>query len=667
MGTKQQIFQVALDVPLRRLFDYLSPCEEVSLCRGMRVKVPFGRQSRIGIILNQTDTSCVPANQLKAISQLCDTEALFPLSLCDFIVKTAAYYHHPIGEVAFSGLPRGIKLGKPINFPVDETSYLVDEIEHHALQLNLDQQKALDAIVLKQSSFQVFLLEGITGSGKTEIYLQAASHLLLKQKQVLVLVPEISLTPQTQDRFKARFGQEVICFHSKMTSKQRLEAWLKVRHHKAAIVIGTRSSIFLPFSNLGMIIIDEEHDPSFKQQEGFRYSARDLGVLRAKMANCPIILGSATPSFESIFNAKNGKYQELHLTKRATNTALASMTLLDIRHNKLEAGLSKVLLKEIEQNLKQDKQVLLFINRRGYAPIYLCYDCSWIAQCDHCDARLTYHHKKQVLICHHCLKQRSLPLNCPACHQAQLNPVGQGTEKLEAFLQVHFPHTVIARIDSDVTGKKGHLESLLSKAKNKEAQLLIGTQILAKGHHFPHLGMVAVVDADGGLFSVDFRSVERMAQLLIQVAGRAGRVHEAGKVFIQTFHPQHPLLQSILHQNYLKLAEQLLQERQAYHLPPYTYFALIRAQGPKKQMAESLLTQIQQQLQKQQNKAITISGPVPAPMLKRQGLYRYQLLLQAKERKPLHQMLSYSTAILENSKLAKKVHWSLDVDPIEMF
>jgi len=664
MTAEKIIYQVALPVPLRRLFDYLPPAQASLLQRGTRVTVPFGRRTLIGIIMGHSHQSDFPEDQLKTISAVCENHPLFPENLCNFIEKTAQYYHHPIGEVAFSGVPAPIRLGKPCEILESPSSSTIHPEKH---LLNDDQQAAVTAILQKKNTFQPFLLEGVTGSGKTEVYLQVAEQILSQKQQVLILVPEISLTPQTQARFVARFGKNVVHYHSRMTPKARFITWQKVLQQQANIVIGTRSAIFLPFLDLGLIIIDEEHDPSFKQQEGFRYSARDIAVLRAKMLNCPIVLGSATPAFESLFNAQIGKYQKLNLHKRATNAPLPEVTLLDVRHNKLEAGISNALLKTIETHLASGGQALLFINRRGYAPTLMCYECGWMAECKRCDSRLTYHHKKQVLVCHHCLHQRQLPIECPDCKARELHPIGQGTERLESFLEAHFPDISIARIDSDVSRKKGQLEDFLTRAQNKEAQLLIGTQILAKGHHFPHLTLVAIIDADGGLFSVDFRAVERMAQLIIQVAGRAGRVHHAGKVVIQTFHPDHPLLKHILHQDYPQLANELLIERQRCHLPPYSHLALIRAQGTQPNLPSALLQEVQNALARFKSEGVSILGPVPAPMLKRQGQYRYQLLIQAKERKPLHQILNYSTHILENSKLSKRVRWSLDVDPIEMF
>ncbi len=665
MKTETMIYQVALNVPLRRLFDYLPPENQtIPLTRGTRVMVPFGRQTLAGIILGQTHGSDLLPSQLKAIASVCDNEPLFSDALCTFIEKTAAYYHHPIGEVAFCGAPSLLRQGKAI----PTLAVTAPSIETPAtLTLNEEQQLALDSILNNLEQFQAFLLEGITGSGKTEIYLRATQMVAKANRQILILVPEISLTPQTQERFIARFGEAVICYHSRMTPKERFVAWLKVQQGAANIVIGTRSSIFLPFTRLGLIVVDEEHDASFKQQEGFRYSARDMAVMRAKLSHCPIVLGSATPAFESLFNAKVGKYQHLTLTHRAIQAQLPTITHLDIRHNKLEGGLSAQLITRIESHLKQQGQVLLFINRRGFAPTYLCYGCGWMAECPSCDSRLTYHQRKNALVCHHCTYQSAVVKACPSCKSEDLHPIGQGTEQIEETLAKRFSDIKIARIDSDATRKKGSLEALLHQAHHKQVPLLIGTQMLAKGHHFPHLTLVAIIDADGGLFSADFRAVERMAQLLIQVAGRAGRVHEAGEVVIQTCFPEHPLLTQIRNQNYQKLAESLLDERQKCKLPPFAHLALIRAHASNPSHPEQLLTHVQQTLATLDLKEVQILGPVPAPMYRRQGNYRYQLLIQAVDRKPLHHVLSYSTSILEKSTLAKRVRWSLDVDPLEMF
>lgn len=666
MEAGQLIYKVALPVPLRRLFDYLPPIEGSNLlARGTRVKVPFGRQQLVGIILDHAQGSSLPQNQLKQIVSVCDDVPLFPTSLCDLIQKAANYYHHPIGEVAFTGLPQSLRQGKVYVPKVSSTDKPVHLPESN-LTLNTAQQDALDTIIQNGSNFQPFLLEGITGSGKTEVYLQATEKVIQNNKQVLVLIPEISLTPQTLERFQARFGELVCSYHSRMTPSQRAKVWMKIRSEEIVVIIGTRSAIFLPFHALGLIIIDEEHDPSFKQQDGFRYSARDIAVLRAQQSSCPIILGSATPSFETLSNVAAGKYQRLSLPQRATFSQLPQMALFDIRHKKLDGGISSQLIARIKTHLENKGQVLLFINRRGFSPTVMCYECGWIAKCARCDARLTYHQKRGILVCHHCLHQRKLPPACPSCQTKAIHPVGQGTERIEQVLEHHFPNVNIARIDSDATRKKGSLDELLKKAESNETPLLIGTQILAKGHHFPHLSLVGIVDADGGLFSVDFRAIERMAQLIIQVAGRAGRVHQAGEVVIQTLHPQHPLLLQMLKQDYNQLAQDLLEERRQCQLPPFSHWALLRAESTQSGLPEKLLQQMQESLSCKQTD-VSVLGPIPAPMQKRQGHFRFQLLIQSPNRKPLHEILSYSTDLLERNPLSKKVRWSLDVDPIEMF
>lgn len=660
------IVKVALPVPLRKLFDYLVVPDKFSvpICPGMRVKVPFGKQMKIGLVLKTSQTSELSFSQLKQVESLCEETPLFPESLCEFIEKTAEYYHHPIGEVAFTSVPIAIREGKPCD--KEDLESKVRKKAEEPLILNEAQQHAWQKICDAKDTFNCFLLEGVTGSGKTEVYLQAAAKIIENKKQVLILIPEISLTPQTVLRFQNRFSEGVLCFHSRMTPLQRKKTWLKVRYQQASIIIGTRSALFLPFVNLGLIVIDEEHDPSFKQQEGFRYSARDSAVWRAKLANCPIILGSATPAFETLVNAKKGKYQTLPLPKRATDVARPTVTLLDVRHKKLKGGLSHALLHEIKHQLESHGQILLFINRRGYAPTYMCLECHWLVECAHCDARLTYHHPENVLICHHCLFKMSPPQKCAQCASDQLHTIGLGTQKIEETLRAHFTDAKIARIDSDITRKKGQLEAILEQAHQREIDILIGTQILAKGHHFPQLSLVAIVDADGGLFSADFRALERMAQLIIQVAGRAGRVLNTGKVFLQTCHPEHPLLKHILKQNYREFAQEILEVREKCQLPPFSHFALIRTEGKSPHLPERILQELNEAVSQQAIKSVNVLGPVPAPMLKRQREFRFQLLLQSTLRKPLHDVIDYCVSFLQNTKLAKKVKWSLDVDPQEM-
>jgi primosomal protein N' (replication factor Y) len=659
------IVQVILPVPIRRFFDYLAPNigNNLPLLRGMRVKVPFGRRTLTGIIWNTTNKSEVPANKLKAIEEVLDLQPLFDNEYCTFIEKCAQYYHHPIGEVAFSSMPTLLREGKTLLKEVPCQEWQYQEPEY---QLNDAQQQCLTNIEKKLNNFQTFLLEGVTGSGKTEIYIQTALLALNLKQQILILVPEIALTPQTLTRFNKRFGEGVISFHSRMTPKQRLTSWQMILESKANIIIGTRSAIFLPFKNLGLIIVDEEHDGSYKQQEGFRYSARDMAILRAKLHGCPVILGSATPSLESISNAQENNYQLLTLGSRASSNPPPLPTVIDIKRQKCRGGLSDSLIKKIRSNIESNKQVLLFLNRRGYSPAIICHACGWLAECKRCDAKFTLHAGINKLICHHCEKQIPTPTKCPECQEEQLVPLGQGTERLEIELNELFPDTSIARIDSDTTRKKGSLDALLDGASKNKFGILIGTQMLAKGHHFPHLNLVALVDTDSGLFSTDFRAIERMAQLLIQVGGRAGREHNAGEVIIQTHHPEHPLLQLVATQNYSTIGKWLQNERKMACLPPYSFLTLFRTSANSANQAQHILEQLGEALEPFA-KNVNILGPVPAPMTKRQGRYHFQLLLQANQRKFLHNTISFATKFLESSSAAKRVRWSCDVDPLEMF
>ena len=534
------------------------------------------------------------------------------------------------------------------------------------LELNHEQQTALDTIQNHLNGFSATLLEGVTGSGKTEVYLQSITALLEHGKQVLILIPEISLSPQTIMRFKQRFNVEAAILHSNLTSTQRLSAWLKTKHGQARIIIGTRSAVFSPCSNLGMIIVDEEHDVSFKQFEGFRYSARDVAIQRAQILNIPILLGSATPSLESLHNVKLNRYKHLKLSQRAGNAKPPEITLYDIRQQTLNHGLSKKVIQVISQRLQQGQQVMIFLNRRGYAPCLTCHACGWIASCPRCDAHLTVHYAKSQLRCHFCQTVQQLPDICEQCQQAELLPLGAGTERIEADLTKSFPNTPIIRIDSDTTKQQGSLQLKLDTINQQNACLLIGTQMLAKGHHFPKVTLVVILDADSGLYSIDFRAQERCAQLLLQVAGRAGRASAPGQVIIQTRHPKHPLLQYILQQSYEAAATHCLQERKQCHLPPFTHIALIRAEGTKPDTALNFLSQVRQEAQHLlPHASITIHGPIPAQMAKRAGHYRAQLLLQAAKRPALHRLISSLLNRIELLKNRNTVRWSLDIDPLE--
>lgn len=547
--------------------------------------------------------------------------------------------------------------------------HLSDNLLHEVpLPLNGEQQQAV-GLINDATGFCPVLLEGVTGSGKTEVYLQAIEAQINAGKQALVLVPEIGLTPQTVSRFKSRFNVPVVALHSGLTDRQRLDAWLKAREGEARIVIGTRSAIFTPLKRPGIIIVDEEHDPSFKQQEGFRYSARDLAISRAQREQVPVVLGSATPSLETLYNARQQRYQWARLTQRAGNASAPAFELLDTRNATLQAGLSSALLQRIRTTLEAGTQALVFINRRGFAPALSCHQCGWIADCSRCDAHMTLHKDPPHLHCHHCERQTPIPLRCAECGSDELKPVGAGTERTEDALNHLFPHTPVLRIDRDTTQRKHAMAQMMQQIHSGEPCILVGTQMLAKGHHFPKVTLVAIVNADGGLFSADFRGMERTAQLIMQVAGRAGRADHPGQVVLQTHHADHPILQTLVQQGYYAFAQQELELRRHSHLPPFSHYALLRAEANGKGRAEAFLSAMREQLESDflLPKGVQWLGPLPSPMEKRAGMHRAQLIIHGDNRRNLHQLLSTLTHFLEHSKEARQVRWSVDVDPADTY
>ncbi|UVO08597.1 primosomal protein N' [Pectobacterium polonicum] len=535
------------------------------------------------------------------------------------------------------------------------------------LRLNTEQATAVGAIRSEDNHFAAWLLAGITGSGKTEVYLSVLENVLAQGKQALVLVPEIGLTPQTIARFRERFNAPVDVLHSALNDSERLAVGLRARSGEAAIVIGTRSALFTPFARLGLIVIDEEHDSSYKQQEGWRYHARDLAVFRAREEDIPIVMGTATPALETLYNVQLGKYRRLNLTKRAGNAALAKQHVIDLKSLPLTAGLSQPLITRIRHHLTNDNQVILFLNRRGFAPVVMCHECGWIAECQRCDHYYTYHQHQKMLRCHHCDSQRPVPQQCPGCGSTNMVPVGLGTEQLEQSLAPLFPDVPITRIDRDTTSRKGALEQQLSQVRQGGARLLIGTQMLAKGHHFPDVTLVALLDVDGSLFSADFRAAERFAQLYTQVAGRAGRAGKAGEVALQTHHPEHPLLQTLLHQGYDAFASQALTERKSVFLPPFTSHILFRADDHDNQQAALFLQQLRNLLEASplRDESLGLLGPVPALQPKRAGRFRWQLLLQHPSRALLQKLVRTSLTLIGTLPQARKVKWVLDVDPTD--
>ncbi|AJD46757.1 replication restart DNA helicase PriA [Isoalcanivorax pacificus W11-5] len=547
--------------------------------------------------------------------------------------------------------------------PAELTDRTANPLAEPHLAATPEQDAAIRAINASQH-FAPFLLDGVTGSGKTEVYLQAMAHQLTAGRQVLVLVPEIGLTPQTIRRFRTRFSVPVTVLHSGLSDRERLKAWCDARDGQARIVLGTRSAIFTPLRHPGLIIVDEAHDNSFKQQDGFRYSARDLAVWRAQLLDIPVVLGTATPALETLQQAESGRYRALRLTHRAGEAKPPVIQLEDCRGLPADTPLSARSLDALGTTLKANRQALVFINRRGYAPMLLCQDCDWQSECDRCDAHMTWHRAVRELRCHHCDHRRPVPARCPQCGSQHLRDMGAGTEKLESLLRKQFPDTRLIRIDRDTTRRKGSLDASLEEIQRGGAALLVGTQMLAKGHHFSELDLAVMLDADAGFMSADFRGPEQAAQLILQVAGRTGREDRTGRLLIQTRQPDNPLLQLLCQGNYHRFAEQLLSERRQTGLPPFGFLALVRAESLQPQPALTLLQEASETLPL--DSGLQLLGPIPAPMERRQGRYRSQLLLLAPTRGILHRHLPALLDALYAHPLSRKCRWHLDVDPTDL-
>lgn len=535
------------------------------------------------------------------------------------------------------------------------------------IQCNPEQQAAVASVCQKLDQFGVFLLEGVTGSGKTEVYMQIIRAILERGQQVLVLLPEITLTPQLEERFRRRFAATIALSHSKLTDKERQNAWLAMQQGISSILLGTRSALFTPLKKPGLIILDEEHDSSFKQQEGFRFSARDVAIVRGKLLNIPVLLGSATPSLESLYNVRGQRYRLLQLPNRAGNAIEPVLQLLDIRNKPLHEGLSEPLLEEIRKTLLKNEQVLLFLNRRGFAPTLICHGCGWVARCSSCDANLVIHVQEQKLCCHHCGRERQLLKQCPSCCLNSLTPLGLGTERVEKILAELFPDKSVVRLDRDSTRCKGALEDYLLQIGQGRVDIILGTQMLAKGHHFPNVTLVAILDVDSGLYSIDFHASEKLAQMIVQVAGRAGRAEKPGKVILQTRHPEHALLTTLIHYGYNRFAETALEERREASLPPYSYQVLLRVEAMDNVKPIRFLKAVRDIAEQLNIGQTSIMGPVSAPMARRAGRYRFQLLFQNSKRPALHALLDALVPEIERMKLTKSVRWSLDVDPVDLY
>ena len=726
------IVAVALPIPLRRSFDFKVPSEVGPVRVGVRARVPFGRRHLIGIVVKIKDNSDIPLQRLRDVTEILDREPIYSSTLFNWLQWIADYYHHPLGEVFNTALPVALRQGRPVHAkqvpcyritpqglaaqpefnkaPVQKRIWhalhsqplltplqlaesgkswrraiakFIDNgwveivqastpapLQDEHIKFSREQTQAIHSVLENLGSYKCFVLFGVTGSGKTEVYLQVIRQVIESGKQALVLVPEIGLTPQLVKRFEQRIGSRPAVFHSDLSTGERHRGWAAARDGTAAIVLGTRSAVFTPLLNPGLIIMDEEHDLSFKQQEGLRYHARDIAVLRAKRESIPIVLGSATPSFESMANVAQSRYEILRLGTRPLGAHLPQIDYVDLRRIPLEQGLSRTLVDAIALRLSTKEQSLIFINRRGYAPVLYCSACGWQAQCKRCDTKLIYHRADQKLRCHHCGTEVLSPEQCPDCEATSIVPLGEGTQRLESHLRHLFPSATIVRIDRDSTRRRGELEQRLSQAASGTADILVGTQLLAKGHHFPNVTLVGVVDADQGLYSVDFRATEYLFQQIMQVAGRAGRATSPGQVLVQTVHPDHFHFSLLQNHDYTRFAELALKERERAQHPPFTHFVLLRAESIKRGTGLLFLEEVRKLAISSKGckpKSLQIMDPVPSPMEKRAGRYRAQLLISGRSRPPLHALLDDLIPRLETHDLARRVRWSIDVDPMEMY
>ena len=725
------ILRVALDMPLRRTFEFLPPADgdSAALRPGVRLRVPFGRRRMIGVLMEVTSRAELPMAKLKRALEVIDGEPALEEELLGFLRWAADYYHHPIGEVIAASLPVALRAGAPAS-EVHERWQLtlagqeraIATLRHRARRqralierlhagaaseaelaslgprwrealrqvrargwvesvaitparpqpvaltladgptLTHAQSAVLASLAQARGQFAAWLLHGVTGSGKTEVYLRFVEELLRENLQALVLAPEIALTPQLVDRFSQRFAVPMAVLHSGLSEGDRLAAWRRARSGEAAIIIGTRSAVFAPLARPGVVIVDEEHDSSYKQQEGFRYSARDLAVVRAQRLGVPVILGSATPSLESIENVRAGRYSRLELPERPGAAKHPRVGVIDLRHHAASSGLATPTLEAITHHLQSGGQVLVYLNRRGYAPTLFCPGCGWIAPCRACDARLTVHLRSQRLRCHHCGAQERMPLACPQCAH-EVKPVGQGTERVEDLLHDRFPGVEVVRIDRDAVRRRGEMQALLARVASGEARILLGTQMLAKGHDFPDVTLVVIVNADQGLFSADFRASERLAQTLVQVSGRAGRASRPGEVLVQTEFPEHPLLRSLLEKGYEGFAPAALEERFQAHWPPFSRLALLRADARDAAAALEFLEQARAAAHRD---TVQLFGPLPASMARRSGRHHAQLLVQSASRGVLQRFLARWVPAVEAIKPRHGLHWSLDVDPQDL-
>jgi primosomal protein N' (replication factor Y) (superfamily II helicase) len=655
---------VAVGVPLARLFEYALP-DGLSVQVGDRVVVPLGARQQIGVVLETQAESALPAERMKPIAAVRDDAPRLSAEWLELMRFLSSYYQRPLGETIVSALPPRLRSVKPLPrkalVPPKEALPARFVPTH---ELRAEQRDAMQRIARSSGQFEAFLLHGVTGSGKTEVYLHLIAGVIERGGQALVLVPEISLTPQLEERFRHAFPEATLAvMHSGLEDIARTTAWLQAARGEAAIVLGTRLALLAPLPKLGLVVVDEEHDPSFKQQEGLRYSARDAAVYLARLAGCPVVLGTATPSLETWHNWRSGRYQRLEISERAAPGArLPDIRVLDMKSESIDSGFTAALLSAIGKRRELGEQSLVFINRRGYAPVLACEACGWTAACTRCTARMVLHSADRCLRCHHCGAQAAVPAACPTCGNVDLKPLGRGTQRIEEALQARFPSARVVRIDRDSARRRGELTRTLEALRRGEGDILVGTQLLAKGHDFPNLTLVGVLNADTALVSTDYRAAERLFAVLAQVAGRAGRRERPGEVLVQTRYPGHPLFAALARHDFASFAESQLEERRSAGFPPFVFEAALRAEATKLDTAMRFLRNAAASANAPDG--VHVYDPVPNILTRRAGLERAQLIVQSRSRPALQAYLSAISARLFE-QAPREVRWHLDVDPIE--
>ena len=653
-------YDIAVGLPLRQCFTYKS--KDV-IKKGKRVIVPFGSKSIVGIVVKKI-AKPKSLKGLKEIISIADEHSCFSGSIFEAITWASDYYHHPIGEVFFSFMPTLLrKQNDKIIIDLDDnTEYKLNE-EDKKLKLTKEQNINLSKLN-KVEKFSPSLIYGVTGSGKTEIYLQLAEKFILQNKSILILVPEINLIPQLEKRFKDRFNGDIGVYHSRQTPNQRLKVWLRSKFGGIRIVIGTRSSVLMPLKNLGAIIIDEEHDQSYKQAEGFKFSGRDLAIKRAQIENIPVFLGSATPSLQTLKLVKEKKFKKFDLLRRVDGKKPPKLIPLDISDSPLLGGIAIQTMSIIEAAINKGEQVLIFLNRRGFAPLYECDNCGWVAKCSSCESNLVFHKSKNRLICHKCESVYGVNKTCPDCHSNEINTLGTGTERVEEVLRSTFKKVPIIRMDYDSTRLKGSIEAIYEKANTSKEAILVGTQMLSKGHDFPKVTLCVILNADGGLLSPEINAIEKISQQLIQVSGRACINNNLAKVIIQTRYPNDENLKQIKTGDYRLVSEQCLKTNKALNMPPYSTVAILRATSPSPESCYKFLDKANNLLNDKKN--IYVIGPLPSIPLKVKGNTRNHLIIKSDTRTYLNRVLNYLTYEIQTWPETKKVKWSYDIDPYDM-